>query len=34
MPYSVLRSMFKHPLTDAGMQKFREDALRAAKVRA
>ncbi len=33
MPYSVLRSMFKHPLTDAGMQKFREDALRAAKVR-
>jgi transaldolase len=34
MPYSVLLSMFKHPLTDAGMQKFREDALRAAKVRA
>jgi transaldolase len=34
MPYSVLRSMFKHPLTDAGMQKFREDARRAAKVRA
>lgn len=34
MPYSVLRSMFKHPLTDAGMQKFLEDARRAAKVRA
>ena len=33
MPYSVLRSMFKHPLTDAGMQKFLEDARRAAKVR-
>ncbi len=34
MPYSVLQSMFKHPLTDAGMQKFLEDARRAAKVRA
>jgi transaldolase len=34
MPYSVFRSMFKHPLTDAGMQKFLEDARRAAKVRA
>jgi len=33
MPYSVFRSMFKHPLTDAGMQKFLEDARRAAKVR-
>jgi len=32
MPYSVLRSMFKHPLTDVGMQKFLEDARRAAKV--
>jgi transaldolase len=34
MPYSVFRSMFKHPLTDAGMQKFLEDARRAAEVRA
>jgi transaldolase len=33
MPYSVFRSMFKHPLTDVGMQKFLEDARRAAKVR-
>ncbi len=33
MPYSVFRSMFKHPLTDAGMQKFLEDARRAAEVR-
>lgn len=32
MPYSVFRSMFKHPLTDVGMQKFLEDARRAAKV--
>ncbi len=32
MPYSVFRAMFKHPLTDAGMQKFLEDARRAAKV--
>jgi transaldolase len=34
MPYSVFRAMFKHPLTDVGMQKFLEDARRAAKVRA
>jgi transaldolase len=34
MPYSVFRSMFKHPLTDVGMEKFLEDARRAAKVRA
>jgi len=34
MPYSVFRSMFKHPLTDVGMQKFLEDARKAAKVRA
>ena len=33
MPYSVFRSMFKHPLTDVGMQKFLEDARRAAEVR-
>jgi transaldolase len=32
MPYSVFRAMFKHPLTDVGMQKFLEDARRAAKV--
>ncbi len=32
MPYSVFRSMFKHPLTDVGMQKFLEDARRAEKV--
>lgn len=32
MPYAVLRAMFKHPLTDVGMQKFLEDARRAAKL--
>ena len=34
IPYSVLQAMFKHPLTDTGMQKFLEDARRAAEVRA
>jgi len=34
MPYSVFQSMFKHPLTDAGIQKFLEDARKAAKVKA
>ncbi len=34
MPYSVFQAMFKHPLTDVGMQKFLEDARKAAKVRA
>jgi len=34
MPYSVFQAMFKHPLTDVGMQKFLEDARRAAKVKA
>ncbi|MEE8346786.1 MAG: fructose-6-phosphate aldolase [Dehalococcoidia bacterium] len=34
IPYSVLQAMFKHPLTDTGMQKFLEDAQRAAEVRA
>lgn len=33
MPYSVFQAMFKHPLTDVGMQKFLEDARKAAKVR-
>ena len=34
MPYSVFQAMFKHPLTDAGIQKFLEDARKAAKVKA
>ncbi len=34
MPYTVFQAMFKHPLTDAGMQKFLEDARKAAKVKA
>ncbi len=33
MPYAVFQAMFKHPLTDVGMQKFLEDARKAAKVR-
>ena len=33
MPYSVFQAMFKHPLTDLGMQKFLEDARKAKKVR-
>ncbi len=33
MPYAVFQRMFKHPLTDVGMQRFLEDARRAAKVR-
>ncbi|HEV2249899.1 MAG TPA: fructose-6-phosphate aldolase [Candidatus Limnocylindria bacterium] len=28
MPFSVLQSMFKHPLTDAGLKRFREDYLK------
>jgi transaldolase len=32
MPSSVFRAMFKHPLTDAGMDKFLEDARKAAAV--
>jgi transaldolase len=34
MPYAVFLAMFKHPLTDAGIQKFLEDARKAAKVKA
>ena len=34
MPYAVFQAMFKHPLTDVGMQKFLEDARKAAKVKA
>jgi len=34
MPYTVFQAMFKHPLTDAGIQKFLEDARKAAKVKA
>jgi transaldolase len=33
MPHAVFQAMFKHPLTDIGMQKFLEDARKAAKVR-
>lgn len=29
MPYAVFKAMFKHPLTDVGMQRFREDYQRA-----
>jgi hypothetical protein len=28
MPFSVLQSMFKHPLTDAGLKRFKEDYLK------
>jgi transaldolase len=34
MPYAVFRAMFKHPLTDAGMKKFLDDARKAANARA
>ena len=34
MPYAVFQAMFKHPLTDVGIQKFLEDARKAAKVKA
>ena len=34
MPYAVFQAMFKHPLTDVGMQKFLEDARKAAQVKA
>ncbi len=34
MPHSVFQAMFKHPLTDVGIQKFLEDARKAAKVKA
>jgi transaldolase len=27
MPFAVLQSMFKHPLTDAGLKRFKEDYL-------
>ena len=33
MPHAVFRGMLKHPLTDAGMQKFLDDARKAAGVR-
>ena len=33
MPYAVFQAMFKHALTDVGMQRFLDDAQRAAKVR-
>ena len=33
MPSAVFGGMFKHPLTDVGMQKFLEDARKAAAVR-
>jgi transaldolase len=28
MPFTVLQSMFKHPLTDAGLKRFKEDYLK------
>ena len=28
MPFSVLTAMFKHPLTDAGLKRFKEDYLK------
>ena len=28
MPFSVLAAMFKHPLTDAGLKRFKEDYLK------
>lgn len=28
MPFSVLESLFKHPLTDAGLKRFKEDYLK------
>ena len=28
MPFSVLQAMFKHPLTDAGLKRFKEDYLK------
>ena len=28
MPFGVLQSMFKHPLTDAGLKRFKEDYLK------
>lgn len=34
MPYSVFQSMFKHPLTDVGIQRFLEDYRKAAGVQA
>jgi len=34
IPYAVFQAMFKHPLTDVGMQKFLEDARKAAQVKA
>lgn len=34
MPYAVFKGMFKHPLTDVGMEKFLEDARKAAQVNA
>ncbi len=33
MPYAVFQGMFKHPLTDVGMQRFLEDAQKAARAR-
>lgn len=31
MPFSVMKAMFKHPLTDAGIKKFNEDWLKMKK---
>jgi transaldolase len=33
MPFSVLQSMFKHPLTDAGLKRFKEDYLKSQEAR-
>ncbi len=34
MPYAVFQGMFKHPLTDVGIQRFLEDARKTGRVRA
>ena len=28
MPFTVLQAMFKHPLTDAGLKRFKDDYLK------
>lgn len=33
MPFSVLQAMFKHPLTDAGLKRFKEDYLKSQEPR-
>ena len=33
MPFGVLQAMFKHPLTDAGLKRFKEDYLKSQEAR-